>query len=191
MVSDLSQTVPLVSFAKRERSKDIRAVAISGSPRTPSKSKALAELLLEALAARGCSTQLIDLATLDSEALLARREDAGVSAAIAAIGGAQIVVAATPTYRALYTGLLKCFFDLMPQAHLAGKVCVPVQTAGVPHHALSIEYGLRPLFASLDGLPIAGVYATDAEFADGAANAELRGRIERAAEQAVGMVAGL
>jgi FMN reductase len=164
---------------------NVRAVAISGSPRTPSKSKALAELLLELLAARGCDTQLIDLATLDSDALVARREDAAVSDAIAAVGDAQIVVAATPTYRALYTGVLKCFFDLMPQSHLVGKVCVPLQTGGVPHHALSTEYGLRPLFASLDGLSIAGVYATDAEFDDGTPNADLRARLDRAADEAM------
>lgn len=167
---------------------NLRAVAISGSPRSPSKSKALAELLLETLAARGCNTQLIDLATLDAEALVARREDSAVRDAIAAVGNAQIVVAATPTYRALYTGLLKCFFDLMPQGHLEGKVCVPVQTAGVPHHALSTEYGLRPLFASLDGVSTAGVYATDAEFDDGTPNADLRARLERVADEAMTLV---
>jgi SsuE family FMN reductase len=187
-VGDLSHTIPVASA--RKGAANINAVAISGSPRTLSKSKALAELLLEALAARGCSTQLIDLATLDAEALVARRDDAGVSDAIAAVGAAQIVVAATPTYRALYTGLLKCFFDLMPQAYLAGKVCVPVQTAGVPHHSLSVEYGLRPLFASLEGLSTAGVYATDAEFTDGAPNDDLRVRIKRAAEAAMAIVTG-
>ncbi len=167
---------------------NLRAVAISGSPRSPSKSKALAELLLEALSARGCGTQLIDLSALDAEALLARREDAGVSDAIAAVGDAQIVIAATPTYRALYTGLLKCFFDLMPQAFLSGKVCLPVQTAGVPHHSLSLEYGLRPLFASLEGVSTAGVYATDAEFVDGAPVESLRARIEAAAETALALI---
>jgi FMN reductase len=165
------------------------AVAISGSPRSPSKSKLLAELLLEALAREGWRTRLIDLSTQDAEALLARREDAAIAEAIAAVGDARIVVAATPTYRALYTGVLKCFFDLMPQGHLAGKLCVPIQTGGVADHALAVEYGLRPLFASLGGLPLAGVYATDAEFIDGAPNAELRGRIERAAAEA-GRVAG-
>lgn len=163
------------------------AVAISGSPRTPSKSKALAELLLAALAKRGCATQLIDLAALDADALLARREDAAVAEAIAAVGAAQILIAATPTYRALYTGLLKCFFDLMPQGHLSGKVCLPVQTGAGPHHALSPEYGLRPLFMSLDGLPLAGVYATDAEFIDGAPNAELSAQVASVAETALGL----
>lgn len=188
-VGDLSRTIPVASA--RKGAPNLRAVAISGSPRTPSKSKALAELLLEALAVRGCSIRLIDLATLDAEALVARREGAGVSDAIAAVGGAQIVIAATPTYRALYTGLLKCFFDLMPQSFLAGKVCVPVQTAGVPHHSLSVEYGLRPLFASLEGLSTAGVYATDAEFVDGAPNAELRERVERAVDETMALATGL
>jgi FMN reductase len=160
-------------------------VAVSGSPRSPSKSKALAELLLAALERRGCSTGLIDLATLDAEALLVRREDAGVANAIEAAGAADIVIAATPTYRALYTGLLKCFFDLMPQGQLSGKVCVPVQTGAVPHHALSPEYGLRPLFMSLDGVPLAGVYATDAEFTDGTPNAELASKVEAVAEAAL------
>ena len=177
---DLSRTVPIASAKK-----GVSAVAISGSPRTPSKSKVLAELLLDALSKRGCATQLIDLATLDAEALVARREHPAVTDAIAAVGRAQIVIAATPTYRALYTGLLKCFFDLMPRAYLASKVCVPIQTAGVPHHSLSTEYGLRPLFASLEGLSITGVYAADAEFSDGSPNADLRERIERAAAAAI------
>jgi FMN reductase len=166
-------------------SRTFAAVAISGSPRAPSKSKALAELMLEAIGRRGCSTALVDLATLDAGALVARRDDPSVAKAIGAVGEAQIVIAATPTYRALYTGVLKCFFDLMPQSFLAGKVCVPVQTAGIADHALAVEYGLRPLFASLDGQSIAGVYATDAEFAEGAPNDALRERIERAADEAV------
>jgi FMN reductase len=167
---------------------ELRAVAISGSPGAPSKSRALAEAMLAALARHGCATGLIDLATMDAEALVARREDAAVSDAIAAVGEARIVVAATPTYRALYTGLLKCFFDLMPQGHLSGKVCLPLQTGAGPHHALSPEYGLRPLFMSLDGLPLAGVYAIDAEFTDGAPSADLLSKVESIAEMAVWMV---
>src|SRR4051794_10047479 len=106
-----------------------RAVAISGSPRTPSKSKTIAELLLAALAAAGFDTQLIDVASLPANALLARGQAPEIDDALAAIGAAQIVVAASPTYRAVYTGALKAFFDLMPQRHLAGKVCIPILTA--------------------------------------------------------------
>ena len=155
-----------------------RAVAISGSPRSPSRSKTLAELMLKALAVRGCETRLVDLAVLSADALLARVQAAELDEAIAAVGEAGIVIAATPTYRALYTGLLKALFDLMPQGHVKGKFCVPLQTGIAREHSLAVEYGLRPLFMSLDGIPLAGIYATDDEFSDGTPSAELVGRIE-------------
>ena len=166
---------------------NLRAVAVSGSPTSPSRSRALAELALARLAGESFETRLIDLATLSADALLVRRNDAAVDDAIAAVGDARVIVASTPTYRALYTGLLKCFFDLMPQGHLAGKLCVPLQTAAVPHHTLSIEYGLPLLFRSLDGTPVPGVFATDGEFEDGRPSAGLVGRVEEAVVAAARM----
>jgi hypothetical protein len=65
----------------------------------------------------------------------------------------------------------------MPQSHLAGKHCIGLQTAIAREHALSPEYGLRPLFASLDGIPAAVLYARDEEFSDGTPSQELRERL--------------
>lgn len=163
----------------------LRAVAISGSPRAPSKSKTLAERMLQALADRGCDARLVDVAELPAAPLLAREPAAEIDAALAAVGAAQIVVAASPTYRALYTGVMKCFFDLMPPAHLAGKICIPVLTAASPAHFLAVEYGMRPLFASLDGVPISGVYATDDQFADGQPAPKILARIDAVAATAL------
>ena len=156
----------------------MHAVAISGSPRATSKSKTLAELMLRALERGGCTTSMVDVSMLPAAALLARESSPAIDDAVAAVGGAQIIVAATPTYRALYTGAMKCLFDLMPPAHLAGRVCIPILTAAAPAHFLAIEYGLKPLFASLEGLASDGVYATDDQFADGAPNEKLIARIE-------------
>jgi FMN reductase len=133
--------------------------------------------MLEALAARGYGARLIDLASLPADALLARKQSPDVDEAIGLVGQADTVVAAAPTYRALYTGLLKCFFDLMPQGHLAGKPCIGLQTGIAPEHALAAEYGFRPLFASLDGIPLAVLYATDGEFEDGRPGAALLERL--------------
>jgi FMN reductase len=163
----------------------LKAVAISGSPRAPSKSKALAAAMLAALADAGCETKMIDLATLPADALVARAQSAEIDDAIAAVGAADIVVAASPTYRALYTGVLKCFFDLMPQSHLKGKTCIGLQTGIAPEHSLAAEYGFRPLFASLEGLPLAVLYATDDEFTDGAPNAALVAKLRATASAAV------
>jgi len=166
-------------------SAEMKAVAISGSPRAPSKSKTLAELMLSALEQQGCSTRMIDVAELPAEALLARKPSPEIDAALAAVAAARIVIAATPTYRALYTGALKCLFDLMPPGALAGKICVPIQTAAAPQHFLAIDYGFRPLFASLDGVAIAGVYATDEQFVDGQPNEKVRQRVRDVALAAV------
>jgi FMN reductase len=161
------------------------AVAISGSPRSPSRSKMLAELTLEALAERGYETRLIDLATLPADALLARGQSSEVDEAIKVVGQARIVIAATPTYRALYSGLLKAFFDLMPQSHLRGKFCAGLQTGTVREHYLSPEYGLRPLFVSLEGVPVAGIYAIDDEFVEGGPSARLQEWVNELADRAV------
>jgi FMN reductase len=164
----------------------LRAVGISGSPRSPSKSKALLERLMESLARYGAETRIIDLATMPAEAMMARGESAEVDDALAAVGQADIVAAASPTYRALYTGVLKCFFDLMPQGHLAGKVCIGLQTGITSQHALSAEYGFRPLFASLEGIPQAVLYATDDEFEGSEPCAELKEKVRNVADAAVG-----
>ena len=156
---------------------DLFAVAISGSPRAPSRSRTLAERALSELESLGCRTQLIDVAVLPSDALVVRAESSAITEAIAAVGRARIVVAASPTYRAMYTGVLKCFFDLMPQEHLAGKICIGLQTGIAPQHALAAEYGFRPLFASLEGVPLAVTYATDSDFTDGEPSAEVIARV--------------
>jgi FMN reductase len=130
---------------------------------------------------------MIDVATLPAAALLARGSATEMDHAIAQVGAADIVIAATPTYRALYTGVLKSFFDLMPPGHLVSKICIPVQTGAAAAHFLSIEYGLRPLFTSLDGIPISGVYATDEQFADGQPNDALLGRVRQVAGQALAL----
>jgi len=147
--------------------------------------------MLDELASLGCATQLIDVAHLPAEALVVRGDSAEIDDAIARVGASHIVVAASPTYRALYTGVLKCFFDLMSQGHLAGKICVGLQTGGVAQHSLSPEYGFRPLFASLDGVPWGLLYATDDQFAEGQPGDVLGARIAELARQAVQAAAGL
>jgi FMN reductase len=163
----------------------LRAVGISGSPRSPSKSKALLQRLLESLARYGAETTLIDVAALPADALLARETSREIDDALALVGQADIVAASSPTYRALYTGAMKCFFDLAPQGHLANKVCIGLQTGTAREHTLAAEYGLRPLFASLEGVPFAVVYATDDEFEEGEPNAALRERVRNVADAAV------
>ena len=163
----------------------LKAVGISGSPRATSKSRVLVERVLDQLAKQGVETAVIDLAGLPADALLGRGTDTLVANALEAAARAQIVVAGTPVYRATYTGLLKAFFDLFPRDALAGVVGVPVVTGAGPEHALAVDHGLRPLFASLGARTIAAaIYATDAQFPNGSPEPALLTAVERAAREA-------
>jgi FMN reductase len=166
----------------------IRAVGISGSPSPVSKSRVLVEAALRAVAAHGAETALVDLAGLPADALLARGTAPAVAAALETVTRAHIVVAGTPVYRATYSGLLKVFFDLLPADSLVGKVGVPIATGQSRGHALSVDHGLRPLFASLGATVIAGaVYATNDQFTDGVPNTELREAVDRAVREAAAL----
>jgi len=169
----------------------MRVVGISGSPSATSKSRVLVEYALAQLAARGTETRLIDLSTLPATALLGRETAAAVSAALDTVMRARVVVAGTPVYRATFSGLLKVFFDLLPQDSLAGKIGIPVVTGHGSAHSLAVDYGLRPLFASLGAVVVAGaVYGPSEQFLDGKPGPDLLRAVERAVGEALSLVIG-
>ncbi len=162
------------------------ALGISGSPSAASSSRRLVEQALAAFSSRGWETDLVDLSALPADALLSRGEDPAVSEALDRVAGARILVIGTPVYRATYTALLKTIFDLMPQDHLAGKVAVLIATGFAAEHMLAIDHGLRPLVASLAGVSAAtGIYATPADFTNGAAGEALALRLADAVDEAL------
>jgi FMN reductase len=166
-------------------SRTVRVAGISGSPSPVSKSRVLVETALAAFAGHGAETTLIDLAALPADALLGRGSAPEVAGALETVGRSHIVVVGTPVYRATYSGLLKVFFDLLPPDSLVGKVGVPLVSGQSRGHALALDHGLRPLFASLGATVIAGgVYATPEQFQDGVPGTELRQAVERAAREA-------
>ncbi len=112
--------------------------------------------------------------------------------ALQAVLDAGIVVVSTPIYRATYSGLLKVFFDLLPQDALARKVAIVIATGGGQGHLLAVDHGLRPLLASVGALVVAtGVYGTDAQFRAGVPEPALTERIERAALEAASLASGV
>ena len=171
----------------------LAAVGISGSPSATSKSRVLVEYALAQLAAGGATTHLVDLVALPAEGLLGRGTSPPVTAALEAATRARIIVAATPVYRATYSGLLKVFFDLLPQDSLIGKIGVPLVTGHGAAHSLSVDHGMRPLFASLGATVVAsGVYATSSQFQGGKPSRELLEAVERAVGEALALAtAGL
>ncbi|MFC6002617.1 NAD(P)H-dependent oxidoreductase [Streptomonospora nanhaiensis] len=72
-----------------------------------------------------------------------------VSEALEHVRSARLLVVASPTYKATYTGLLKAFLDLLPGGGLAGVTAVPLLVMASPAHALAVEVHLRPLLLEL------------------------------------------
>ena len=169
--------------------KGLAAVGIAGSPSATSKSRVLVEYALARLAARGATTRMVDLATLPADPLLGRGTSGPVTAALEATTSARIIVAGTPVYRATYSGLLKVFFDLLPQDSLIGKIGVPLVTGHGAAHSLSVDQGMRPLFASLGATVVAGgVYATSSQFPDGKPGPDVLQAVDRAVAEALALV---
>src|SRR5207302_6911230 len=112
---------------------------------------------------------------------LALRKDPDVDAAVAAMSAADLLVVATPVYRATFSALTKTLFDLLAPDALAGSVTIPIATGAIADHALAIDHGLRPLVASVGGWTTpTGIYGTHADFEDGRPLPHLVATLEKA-----------
>jgi len=138
---------------------------IPGSPSERSRSAALLDAVAWRLALRGARTERLDVRSLPPQALLwADASHPDLVRAQRQVAGADVVVVATPVYKAAYSGVLKVFLDLLPQTALKGKTVLPLATGGSPHHMLALDYALRPVLQSLGAKHILpGIYATDAQ----------------------------
>lgn len=138
---------------------------IAASPTQPSRSAALLDAAGQRLQARGAQVERLQVRDLDASALLlADTKHPSIAAAVAKVANAQVIVVATPVYKAAYSGLLKVFLDLLAQSALQGKTVLPLATGGSPHHMLALDYALRPVLQSLAARHILpGIYASDAQ----------------------------
>ena len=138
---------------------------IAGSPSERSRTAALLEAAGRRLETRGALVERLRIRELPPQALLLA--DVGnpvIAQAADQVAEAEVVVVATPVYKAAYSGLLKVFLDLLPQSALKGKTVLPLATGGSPHHMLALDYALRPVLQSLGARHILpGIYATDAQ----------------------------
>ena len=97
----------------------LRVVAVSGALQSPSKSTGLAQHLLNLITEQmPCQPRLVDLGLLAPQltgAVWRTQVPDAVSQALTAVEQADVLVVATPVFRASYTGLFKHFFDLIEQ----------------------------------------------------------------------------
>ena len=92
--------------------------------------------------------------------------DTAVAEAIAAVCASDIVVFASPTYKATYTGLLKLFLDRISGGALSGVVAVPLMLGGHWRHSLASDLLLKPVLVELGATcPTRGLFLLDSEYA--------------------------
>lgn len=173
----------------------LKVVAVSGSIQKPSRTLVLVEELLAALGeVVPLEAQVIEIGALarDFGAVLVRSElPASVQAQLQLIESADLVIAASPVYRASYTGLFKHLFDFVHHEALIDKPVLLAATGGSDRHALVIDHQLRPLFSFFQArtLPI-GVYASEQDFQGyEIGSAALRERIALAVSRAAPLLA--
>lgn len=162
----------------------LRVVVVNGSPSQPSKTMGLVEVILDTLAGMlPVERSRIDVYRLGAGFTGAIERDEvtpEVEAQLRLTEQADLLIAATPVFHGSYPGMFKHFFDLVDQYALANKPVLLAATGGGDHHALVVEYALRPLFAFFQAMTVpVAIFASAGDF-DGTVllNPRVYGRIQ-------------
>ncbi|HEY8282239.1 MAG TPA: FMN reductase [Leifsonia sp.] len=175
-------------------SRPLKVVAVSGSLHTPSKTTALVK---EILASYGrevvVDAHVIAVNEIGPDFAGALRRDelpASVEEELRRIENADLLVVASPVYRASFTGLFKHLFDFVGQYALVDTPVLLAATGGSDRHALIIEHQFRPLFGFFQALTLPiGIYANDSDFTNGAVTSlDLQERIDLAVSRSLPLI---
>jgi FMN reductase len=137
----------------------LRTGVVVGNPKRGSRTYHAA-LRLATLLAGAEPDLVVDLADLGARLL--DWDDSGIAETVEAVRGLDLLVVASPTYKATYTGLLKVFLDRFPSNALDGVVAVPLMLGAGPGHAMAPEAYLRPVLSELGAsCPTRALYLLD------------------------------
>ncbi|MCU1585813.1 MAG: msuE [Microbacteriaceae bacterium] len=148
-----------------------KIVGVSGSLTAPSRTTALVEEIIRVLGEElDVDAHIIRLSELGPSfaGTLVRSElPPLVEAELQRVESADLLVVASPVYRASFTGMFKHLFDFVDQYALVDTPILLAATGGTERHALIIEHQFRPLFSFFQSLTLPlGVYAHDSDFTD-------------------------
>src|SRR6185437_3237396 len=142
---------------------------VTGNPKPASRTLGVATAVARALAGglggAGDGPLVVDLA--EHAASLFDPGAAELSELTRQVAASDVLIAASPTYKASYTGMLKAFFDRYGNNGLAGVTAVPVMTGAWAGHLLAAEVHLRPLLVELGAsVPTRALYVTEPQIPD-------------------------
>jgi FMN reductase len=151
---------------------------VVGNPKPRSRTFEAANLLVEQLT--GTAPDLsIDLTDLGAGLL--DWADPAVAEKVEEVKASDLVIFASPTYKATYTGLLKLFIDRFSAGSLNGVTAVPLMLGGHWRHYLASDLLLKPVLVEIGATcPTRGLFLLDSDYAE---SQELTAWLEVAAPQ--------
>src|SRR3954453_17533920 len=131
----------------------LKVVVLAGNPRPKSRTLQVAVTLVQKLlgdtdeTGGGYDLTVVDLALHSAHIFEWPSET--MAALSGKVADADLLVVASPTYKATYTGLLKGFLDRYSANGLRGVTAIPVMTGADRTHAMGPDVNLRPLLVEL------------------------------------------
>jgi FMN reductase len=142
----------------------VKTAIVVGNPKPKSRTYEAAQIVLEKLTGAKPDVE-IDL--VDLGPALLDWSDLRVLETIAAVQASDLIVVASPTYKASYTGLLKLFLDRFGSGALAGVTAVPLMLGGHWRHSLAADFLLKPILVELGATcPTRGLFLLDSDYAE-------------------------
>jgi FMN reductase len=178
---------------------DVNLVVVTAGLSEESSTRMLADRLAEAVrtglesSGRTVHVDVVELRPLAhavADAMLTGFASGDLAAAVESVRRADALVAVTPVFTASYSGLFKSFFDILEPDLLDGLPVLLGATAGTARHSLVLEHALRPLFSYLKAVVVPTAVFAASEDWGGTREGALQQRVERAAGQLVGLLAG-
>lgn len=141
----------------------MKVTVVAGNPKAGSRTLDAATLVATAVTGSPVDS-VVDVIQL-GPGLLGWGDDK-VAQAVETVAESDLVVVASPTFKATYTGVLKLFLDQFATAEgLRGVVAVPVMLGAGPSHALAPELLLKPVLVELGATtPAPGLYLADTTY---------------------------
>jgi FMN reductase len=145
---------------------NLQATVVVGNPKPGSRTRAVGEAAATAvLAHAGAASsadqvQVIELAELGGG--LFSWGDPAVAQAKTAVLNSDLLIVASPVYKASFTGLLKAFLDQFGRDELRALATVPLMVGAAPLHSLAVESQLRPVLVEIGAsCPTRGLYVLE------------------------------
>lgn len=164
----------------------MRLTVLTAGLSEPSSTRLLADRLgaaaTAALTALGSQVDVetVEVRTLAHDVvdvLLTRVASPELAVAQRAVTEADALIVVSPTFSMSYSGLLKSFFDTLPEGSLAGVPTLLAATGGTARHSMVLDLALRPLLSHLKAITApTAVYAAAEDWG----SAGLDARIDRA-----------